>query len=141
MIRSESYHPSLYKPYLVYINRGLVVLLDSFSSSFSIYSCFDLYKLYLSFFDHRTTSHLTFPVTASLDCGGGVIFPKNGGKYTRHEDGLSFTNDLELLDARITLAGLNPCGKVKSGPQVILGRIVDLPFFDDDEGRAVPRWH
>jgi hypothetical protein len=26
MIHSESYHPSLYKPYLVYINRGLVAL-------------------------------------------------------------------------------------------------------------------
>jgi hypothetical protein len=63
MIRSESYYPSLYKPYFGLYKQRFSRSLDSFSLSFSIYSCFDLYKLYLSFFDHRTTSHLTFPVT------------------------------------------------------------------------------
>lgn len=75
---------------------------------------------------------------ASLDCAG-VRFHGNPNQYTRSENGLAFASDLELLDARVTLAGLNPFGQVRSGRLVILGRIVDLPFFDDEYGCAHPR--
>ncbi|KAH7390271.1 hypothetical protein BKA64DRAFT_757439 [Cadophora sp. MPI-SDFR-AT-0126] len=75
---------------------------------------------------------------ASLDCAG-VQFPGGPSNYTRSENGLSYTDDLELLDARVTLAGLNPFGQVRSGRLAILGRIVDLPFFDDENGQSQPR--
>jgi hypothetical protein len=43
MIRSESYNPSLYKPYFGLYKKGFSRSLDSFSLSILIYSCFDYY--------------------------------------------------------------------------------------------------
>ncbi|KAI1733811.1 heterokaryon incompatibility protein-domain-containing protein [Xylaria scruposa] len=75
---------------------------------------------------------------ASLDCGG-VRFQRGLNTYTRQEDDVEIVGDMELVEAHAESSGVNRFGHVRSGRLVVLGRIVDLPFYDDYEDGVTPR--